>query len=60
MTSSDSRMWIEYRVTNSAGRYRGFAAKYEGLTDAPFSYVHNTLLFLSRMPSPDRYRGTEV
>jgi len=34
MTSSDSRMWIEYRMTSHGGRqYRGFAAKYEGMTD---------------------------
>jgi len=34
MTSSDARMWIEYRMTNSATghqrKYRGFAAQYEG------------------------------
>jgi len=29
-------MWIEYRMVRHAGRYRGFAAKYEGPT-APFS-----------------------
>jgi tolkin protein len=30
MMSSDSRMWIEYRLSH-VGRYRGFAAKYEAV-----------------------------